>query len=435
VLVALGLSSPLAFAQAADAASSPSPPAWQLQGQLTNVTQRHPAFAAPYTGANSLQPHEPMQETSDLTLLAGARLAPHTEAWLNAEVDQGFGLSNTLGVAGFPSGEAYKVGADKPYLRLPRAFVRRTLDLGGEMQALEADANQFADTVSADRLTFTLGKFSVVDVFDTNRYAHDPRGDFLNWSLIDAGAFDYAADAWGYTFGAAAEWTTGAWTWRGGAFQLSSQPNAEVTGLHPRQHMLVAEAEHRHAWLGQPGALRLLVFSNRAEMGRYRDALALGQATGSAPDTAQVRRMQSRPGAALNLEQALSDDAGVFARASANGGAQEAYEFTEINRSLSGGLALKGARWGRKDDTLGLAGAVNRLSAAARDYFAAGGMGILIGDGALAYAPERIVEAYYQLVPVAHVALALDAQRIANPAYNRDRGPVDVFGLRLHAQF
>lgn len=410
-------------------------PAWHIEGQFTNVTQRHPAFAAPYTGPNSLQPREPAQETSDLTLYAGTRVAAHGEFWLNAEVDQGFGLSNTLGVAGFPSGEAYKIGSDHPYLRLPRAFLRDTVDLGGEAQDTDTGANQLADRVGSDHVTLTIGKFSTVDVFDTNRYAHDPRNDFLNWALIDAGAFDYAADAWGYTFGAAAEWWAGDWTLRSGAFQLSRQPNAEVSGLHPRQHMLVAEAEHRHHWLAQPGALRVLVFYNRANMGSYRDALALADATGQQPDTAHVRRMQTRAGLALSLEQALSSNAGLFVRASANDGRQEAYEFTEINRSLAGGLSLKGTRWSRAEDIVGVAMASNALSTDGRGYFAAGGTGILIGDGRLTYARELVGEAYYRLAVGKGVALTLDVQRILNPAYNHERGPVDVFGGRLHAEF
>jgi high affinity Mn2+ porin len=407
---------------------------WRLDGQLTNVTQWHPHFRSPYAGANSLQADGPAEETTDVTLYAGWRAGRSTELWINTEVDQGFGLSNTLGVAGFPSGEAYKVGANRPYLRLPRAFVRHTVALGGGEQKVEQASNQFAGATTADNLVLTLGKFSAVDIFDTNTYAHDPRGDFLNWSIIDAGPFDYAADAWGYTFGAAAEWTHGAWTLRGGVFQLSKVPNGKVAGLHMRQHMLVAETEHRHEWNGHAGKLKLLVFSNRARMADYDDALALAAPTGDAPDVALVRRWQTRSGVALNAEQELSSELGVFARAGANDGRKEAYEFTEINRSLSAGFALKGARWSRAGDTVGAAFAVNQLSAAARNYFAAGGMGILIGDGQLDYAPERILETYYLLRLNPHVAMTLDFQHIVHPAYNADRGPVSVWGVRLHAE-
>ncbi len=154
------------------------------------------------------------------------------EAWINPEIDQGFGLSGSVGVAGFPSGEAYKVGADYPYTRLHRAFLRQTIDLGGEVQKVDAGLNQFSGSQTSDRLVFTVGKFGVVDIFDTNKYAHDPRGDFLNWTILDTGTFDYAADAWAYTVGAAVEWYQGPWTLRGGVFDLSIAPNATTSIRH-----------------------------------------------------------------------------------------------------------------------------------------------------------------------------------------------------------
>lgn len=424
-----------AYAAEQGAGEMPAPEAWALHGQWTTVSQRHPGFASPYAGDNSLASNERTEETTDLTLFAGLRLGRNTEFWINPEIDQGFGLSNTLGMAGFPSGEAYKVGANAPYLRVPRAFVRHVIPLGGEEEKIEAAANQLGGARASDNLTLTVGKFSVVDIFDTNSYAHDPRADFLNWSVVDAGAFDYAADAWGFTYGAAAEWTQGRWTLRGGAFQMSAVPNAKVTGIHQHQHMLVSELEMRHELAGHPGKVKLLAFVNRADMANYRDALQLAVQAGGTPDVSRVRRFQSRPGLVINLEQELASDLGVFARLSANDGGKEAYEFTEINRSLAVGAAMKGARWGRGDDAVGLAAVVNGLSSAARDYFAAGGMGILIGDGRLNYGAEQIVETYYSLQAGRHVTLALNYQRVVNPAYNRDRGPVSIYGMRLHAEF
>jgi high affinity Mn2+ porin len=390
---------------------------------------------SPYEGPNSLPAREPARETTDATLFLGRRLGPRTELWLNGEIDQGFGLGNTLGVAGFPSGEAYKVGANRPYGRLPRAFVRHTVSLGGEAETVEAGTNQFAGTRSAENIVLTIGKFSAVDVFDTNASAHDPRTDFLNWSVIDAGAFDYAADAWGYSDGAAAEWTRGAWTLRGGVFQLSRVPNGKVTGFHFGQHMLVTELEHRHAWQGHAGKVKLLAFVNRARMGSYEDAVRLAAQTGDTPDTALVRRGQSRAGVAVNVEQELTTNLGVFGRASANDGGKEAYEFTEINRSVAAGRSLKGDGWRRAADTVGFAAVVNGLSRAARAYFAAGGTGILIGDGALRYGTERIAEAYYAAALTKKLSLTLDVQHIVHPAYNADRGPVSVYGVRLHGEF
>jgi high affinity Mn2+ porin len=408
---------------------------WAVHGQWTTLSQQHPGFRSPYQGTNSLDAGSRSDETTDLTVYAGLRLWRGAELWLNPEIDQGYGFSNTVGVAGFPSGEAYKIGANAPYLRLPRLFLRQVIALGTATEKVEGAANQLGGSRAVDNLTLTVGKFSVTDIFDTNTYAHDPRADFMNWANIDAGAFDYAADAWGFTYGAAAEWQHGDWTLRGGYFQLSSVPNGKITGVDFRQHSLVAEAEWRHDWLGHPGKIKWLVIANHADMGSYRDAVQLAAATDAVPDTALVRRAAWRPGAAVNVEQALAGDLGLFVRASANDGAMEAYEFTEIDKSLSAGLSLKGGRWGRKDDTFGLAAVVNGLSNAAQAYFAAGGIGILIGDGRLRYGSEQIVETYYALQLTSWADLSADYQHIANPAYNRDRGPVSVYSLRLHAQF
>ena len=416
-------------------AASVQPETWAIHGQLTNVTQRHNRFRSPYIGTNSLDPQGRTEETTDATLYVGLRPWSGAELWLNPEVDQGFGLSNTVGAAGFPSGEAYKVGANRPYLRLPRAFLRQTVALGGSSEFVEGAANQLAGNVVSDRIVLTIGRFSVTDIFDANSYAHDPRADFLNWSVIDAGPFDYAADAWGFTFGGSAEWSVGPWTWRGGVFQLSGIPNGKVTGVDFAQYMLVVEGEHRHEWLGLAGKVKMLGFMNRGRMGRYDDALRLGRLSGEAPDTALVRQRSSHSGATLNVEQSLGVNIGTFARLGFNEGNKEAYEFTEINNSVSAGLSIKGASWYRPGDTFGVAVVTNGLSSGAREYFAAGGVGILIGDGRLNYAREQIVEAYYALHLAQYLTVGFDLQRIVHPAYNRDRGPVNIVAFRIHAEF
>ncbi|WP_029922211.1 carbohydrate porin [Nevskia soli] len=422
------------LAGAAWAGDVPAPPeSWSLHWQATNVTQYHPGFRSPYSGANSLSGESHDDETTDATLFAGVRLWRGMGFYLNPEVDQGYGLSDTLGLAGFSSGEAYKVGANAPYLRLHRAFFRQVIDLGGEAVTVAPDANLLGDTHTAVNLTLTLGKFSVGDVFDTNQYAHDPRGDFLNWSLIDAGAFDYAADAWGYSYGVAAEWAQSWWTLRAGLFDLSRVPNSRELEQDFSQFALIGELEERHTLAGQAGKLKLLGYLNRGRMADYADAVSLAQATGGTPDVTQVRQYRSRPGVGLNLEQALGPDLGLFARASLNDGSKEAFEFTEINRSVSAGLSLKGTRWQRPKDTVGLAGVVNGLSSDARNYFGAGGLGILIGDGRLPnYGLEKIVETYYSVQVIEALAISVDYQFVDNPAYNRDRGPVSIFGVRFH---
>lgn len=423
--------------RAADSSDGPTPPeTWSLHAQSTLTWQGYPAYRAAFSGANSLAPEAQDRETYDATLFLGARLVDGLAFYMDPEIDQGFGLSNTLGVAGFPSGEAYKIGQYPPYFRMQRAFLRYVVDLGGDTVQDAPGANQLAGSHRQDNLTITIGKFGVTDLFDSNGYAHDPRADFLNWSIIDSGAFDYAADAWGFTYGAAAEWTQSWWTLRTGVFDLSRMPNTPQLVHGFSQFAVVAEAEERHVLGKQPGSVKLLAFANRANMGSYGDAVALGQQTGTAASTALVRRYATRPGVAVNAQQQLDADLGVFLRASINDGSEEAYDFTDINRSLSTGLSLQGARWGRPSDTVGVAGAINALSSAAQRYFAAGGLGILIGDGALPdYGREKIVEAYYSCSIATWATLSLDYQFVDNPAYDRLRGPVSIFGLRAHADF
>ena len=409
---------------------------WGFHAQTTIVYQFHPAFTSPYQGPHSLTPDAQGEHTFDLTLYGGVRLWRGAEFWVNPEIDQGFGLSDTLGVAGFPSGEAYKVGSIQPYARVHRAFLRQTINLGGETLKVDSDLNQLAGTESANRIVITAGKFSVVDVFDTNLYAHDPREDFLNWSIIDSGAFDYAANAWGYTYGVAAEWYQGPNTFRLGLFDLSSEPN--TTDLDPHilpQFQVVGEWERRYEIAGQPGVARLLGFAMHANMGEYAQATALAQATGEPADIAAVRSFHTKFGAALNLQQQVADGVGLFARLSADQGQYEAFDFTDISRSLAFGVSLDGQRWKRPDDQLGVAGVVNRVSGDAQSFFNAGGLGILIGDGQLPRpGSERIFETFYRFSFTRGVSLSFDYQFIANPAYNRDRGPVSVFGLRFRAQ-
>jgi high affinity Mn2+ porin len=408
--------------------------AFAVHGQFTYVEQGTSGFNAPYRGTNSLSPNT-RAETTDATLYLGAKTWSGAEAWINGELDQGFGVDDTLGVAGFPSGEAYKVGRNQPYFRLQRAFVRQTFDLGGSPQKAEAAANQLAGSYSANRLVLWFGKFSVVDVFDTNQYAHDARADFLNWTAIDTGTFDYAADAWGYTVGAAAEWYQDAWTLRAGLFDLSEVPNSVHLDPGFHQFQTDLEMEHRHEVGERPGRLLLTVFESRGHMGLLDQAVQLAQDTAMPIDIAAVRSYRSRFGVSLSLEQQIAADLGVFIRAGKAGGNVEAYEFTDVDRTLAAGLSLQGPIWHRTRDTVGLALINNGISAARERYLNAGGLGILIGDGRLPHpGPEQIIETYYSAAVWKFLHLSLDYQWINHPAYNRDRGPASVIAVRLHAQ-
>lgn len=430
---------------------SPPPgywPQWLLvKGQLTNITMWHPSVSSNNSNAlaaNALNAGAENKETTDMTLFLGLKLAEHTSLFFNPEIDEGFGISNTVGIAGYPSGGAYKVGSKEPYGRIPRLFVRQIIDLGGELETTEEGANQFASNQTHDNVTITAGKFAVVDLFDTNRYAHDPRADFLNWSTIESGAFDYAADSWGYTYGLSAEWRQASWTLRTGLFDLSSQPNSEILDSTFKQFEWVGELEKRYAIGQRIGAVRLLGYVNKGNMGSYADAtqLAINLSTTQAcpladltPSTACVRHYSAQSGGGLNLEQEISRTVGLFARLSANQGKKETFEFTDINQSLALGVLIQGSAWGRSQDSLGAAEVINAISSDARRYFSAGGQGLLIGDGWMNYAQERITETFYrfQLNSRSHVSLNL--QYILNPAYNQDRGPVTTVGARFHIDF
>jgi high affinity Mn2+ porin len=413
-----------------------------FHGQTTFVEQAYPSFRSPFEGTNSLRGTGEGRETIDATLYAGLRLWQGAELWVNPEIDQGFGFAQTHGVAGFPSAESYKLGADYPYTRLQRAFVRETINLGGETEKVDADINQFAGKQTADRLVLTVGRFAIVDIFDTNKYANNPKTDFLNWSVINAGTFDYAGDAWGYTYGGAAEWYQGHWTLRAGVFDLSATPAGGVSpaayGLDPTfdQFELVGEIEDRYELWGQPGKIKITGYLERGRMGTFADAIALAEETSQPANINAVRTYTSRPGVSLNLEQQVSDTVGVFARAGWADGNLEPWDFTDIDRTVEAGVSLSGKQWGRPDDTIGIAGVVNGISGVHEAFLNAGGLGILVGDGQLPNPGlEHIFETYYSYALTSSTHLSFDYQFIANPAYNTDRGPVNVFAGRIHWQF
>jgi high affinity Mn2+ porin len=430
------------------APATPDPDIINFHGQATFAWQGYPQIRSAFEGPNSLPAGGQNRETIDATLATGVRLWQGAEFWADPEIDQGHGLADTHGVAGFPSAEAYKFGNDYPYARVQRYFVRQTIDLGGESQKVDADFHQFAGSQTENRLVLTVGKFAIVDLFDTNRYANNPKSDFLNWSVVNAGTFDYAGDAWGYTYGAAAEWYLGRFTLRGGVFDMSVTPaeaanSAAAYGLDPTfsQTQFVGEIEERHELWGQPGKLKLTAFVTHGRMGDFQDAVALSQPgqpfAGDANNAiASLRTYRYRPGVSLNFEQQVTETLGVFGRAGWADGSVEPWDFTEIDRTMLAGVSIGGKQWGRPNDTIGIAGVINGLAPVHAAYFNAGGTGIIIGDGALpSYRLEQIVEAYYSYALTASTKISVDYQFIANPGYNAERGPVNVFAGRFHTQF
>jgi high affinity Mn2+ porin len=415
---------------------------FNVHAQTTFAWFAYPAFRSPYMGPQSLPGGGQGRETFDATLYAGIRLWQGAEVWINPELEQGFGLDNTHGIAGFPSGESFKLGFAYPYARLQRFFLRQTINLGGDIGTLDADINQFANTLTSNRLVLTVGKLFIPDIFDTNKYANSSKTDFMNWSFLNAATFDFAGDAWESSCGVAAEWYQGFWTLRGGVFDLSATPEGGISptaiGLDSTfdQFQMVGEIEERHQLWGQPGKFKVTAFLSRGRAGAFQDAINLAQLTGQPADINAVRTYRSRPGVSVNLEQQVSETVGVFARAGWSDGNIEPWDFTDVDRTVSGGVSLNGKSWGRPNDTIGVAGAINAITAVHQEFFNLGGLGILIGDGQLPNPGlEQIFETYYSYALTPASRLSFDYQFINNPAYNTQRGPVNVFGVRLHAQF
>jgi high affinity Mn2+ porin len=412
------------------------PRSWNVHGQLTFIEQGYPAFRSPYQGTNSLTGANQIQNTTSVTAFVGYRPLNGTEIYINPELMQGFGLNDTLGVAGFPNGEAQKSNFPMPRIDIARVFVRQTFGLGGEQETIADGPNQIAGKQDVSRITVTAGRFAVLDIFEGNTYSHDPRFDFLNWNMYCCGSYDVTMDKIGYTWGASAELNQKSWAFRAGYFLVPAVSNVNSYDAHIAEHgEYIGELELRYSLFSQPGKLRLMGWANIANMGSYADALAMPVTTPNYPDITQTRQVRTNYGFVANIEQAITSDLGIFSRASWSPGHVEIIGWTDCDESLSFGAVLKGNTWGRPDDKIGVAGVVEGLSPIARAYFAAGGLGILIGDGQLNYRPERIIEAYYTHSVNKWATLTFDYQFIDNPGYNADRGPVSVFSGRLHAQF
>jgi high affinity Mn2+ porin len=413
--------------------TDPESDRWEIHGQTTYLPQGYPAFRALYTGPNSLTPAPQAQATWSNSLFLNVRLWEGGEVYYNPELLQGFGLNDTVGAAGFPSGEAQKSNFPYPHYNTSRLFLRQTFGLGGEQEELASGPTQLANKVDVSRLTLQVGKFAVPDIFDGNAYAKDTRKDFMNWSMWAPGAFDYSADKVGLTYGATAELNQKQWALRSGYFLMQSVSNSNSFDSRVFERgTYVLELETRYSLFSQPGKLRTIAWLNSAFSGSYRETL---NNPAFNLDIAQTRTGRIKYGYVISLEQALTDQVGLFGRWSWNDGKTEIMAFTDIDASLSLGVSMKGAKWGRPDDVIGIGGAINALSRDHRDFIAAGGLGVLIGDGQLNYRRERILETYYAYALNKQITLTADYQLITNPAYNADRGPVSIFSGRLHGEF
>jgi len=412
------------------------PERFAVHGQTTYIWQRKPAFDAAYSGENSLGTERAKSYSFSGTLDLGLRLWQGAEFHFNPEVAQGVPFSELHGVGGPSNGELGKASSTSPVFYRARAFVRQTWGLGGGSDAVDSDFNQLSGAQDKRRVVLTIGNYSILDIFDQNDYGSDPRSQFMNWSFLTHGSFDYAADTRGYTWGATLEYVWDDWSVRFGHFLQPIESNGRELDSRMFEHYgQVLELEKRYALSGLPGATKLLVWRNKARMGRYDDAIALGAATGTVPDVGAVRAEHAKTGVGLSVLQQVSRSAGVFFRANMSDDQTETYSFTEIGRQVAAGGVLKGAAWGRGEDEVGLAFAINMLGANHRAYLAAGGLGAFLGDGQLSYRPEQVMELYYNFRPVRFFSITPDFQYIRNPGYNGDRGPAKFYGVRFHAEF
>ena len=414
------------------------PGTWEAHAQTAFVYQGYPSFAALYDGPQSLPLAGQSRETWASTFSLGVRLWPGGEFYYGPELLQGFGLALTTGAGGFPNGEAQRAF---PYPRYStsRIFLRQVWGFGGEREHIESDLYQLSGDYDVSRLTVQAGRFAVQDIYDNNAYANDPRVDFLNWSIWAAGAFDYAADSVGYSWGITFELNQPSWALRLGYFLEPANTDTNVFDMAiGYRGSYVGELEMRYEPFGRRGALRLGAWLNSAYAGSYNDSVALALANpGLSPNDTIPLTRQSRTnyGFYASLDQQLTDSIGAFARFSWNNGKNEIMSFTDINTSVSGGLSIKGTAWGRTGDTIGIGGAVNMISPDLINYLANGGLGILVGDGALTYSSEIVAEGYYSLQVAKNLWVTADYQYLANPGYNAVRGPAHFFSGRLMAKF
>jgi high affinity Mn2+ porin len=411
----------IAYAQTGEPLDEPS---FTIHGQTTWINQRKPSFNAAYTGPNSLIPTAERSYSYTASAALAWRLGNGLSFELHPEAAQGVPLSKLTGFGGFPNNELARTSGANLTVYRARAFARKLFKFEDDKQ-----------------LVLTVGNLSVIDLFDQNEFAHDPRRQFLNWSLVTYGAFDYAADARGYTWGAAAEFSTSDYVVRFGRFIQPKESNG--LKLNPRitesfGDQLELELPHKNR-LGK-GKTRWLAFHNQAVMGRFDDAINFGLQTNNTPAIANVREAHSKVGVGLALEQDIGKLGGVFARASMHDGKTESYSFTEIDRSISAGILGNGNQWKRPKDTWGGAFVVNGLSKSHQQYLRSGGLGFFLGDGNLSYKTEKIIEIFYSLaLPTETLGVrsfvTLNYQRIDNPGYNSSRGPASIFGARLHLNF
>jgi high affinity Mn2+ porin len=413
---------------------------WSFHFQLTAINQSHPAFKAKYAGNNSLANEAERQKLSvTTTLFVGRKLWKNASVYFNPEIAGGAGISAAKGIAGFPNGETFRIGSTDPKLYIARLYLRQHISLKkNAVEKIEEGSNQVAEIVPANRLSFTAGKICLADFFDKNTYSHDPRTQFLNWSLMSNAAWDYPADTRGYTQGLVAELVHPNWAVRVASVLVPRKANGlQLDYKITKAHSETIEIEK--SWQGaRPGVVRLLVFRNATQAPTYATTLLdVKNGDSSSVDVySGIKEWKKyggvKYGLGINAEEEIAPSVGVFAKASYNDGKTATWAFTEIDESASAGINIKGAGWKRPGDNVGIAQVINGISKDHQHFLNAGLYGFIIGDGRLNYGAESITETYYQAQISTAFSLSFDYQFVLHPAYNKDRGPVNVFAFRGH---
>lgn len=421
---------------------------WNVHVQVTETVQGDAGFPANYSGLNSLNSKGEIQQTFTSDLFFGARLWRGAEIHVDGLMWQGFGLSHTEGIEAFPNGDAFKLGTKTPHFMFAHLFIRQTLGLGGRQESVPDGPLTLAGKQDISRLTFTLGRFTPMDIFDHNIYAGDPHIQFMNWAMNTNLAWDFPSDSVGYTTGIAVELNQANWTLRSGFFQapftkngftaddqILTWPHEGSNGLFLHSWGTMMEFERRYNASTHPGALRFLAWLNEANMISYRAATLILEAKGPGADLSTARAYRHKYGFGLNWEHELSKNLGVFSRLGWNNGQAEGWMYTDADWTASLGMSVNGPAWRRTNDSFGLAFVASGASNSAQKYLEAGGTDIVDGDGRLNYGSEKVLEAYYNFPIWKAVHATVDYEFAANPAFNRDRGPVSVLGVRFHWQF
>ncbi|MFI5156007.1 MAG: carbohydrate porin [Chitinophagales bacterium] len=412
---------------------------WSIHFQFTGIIQSHPEFNAPYAGQNSLDSNAEKAYSTTATIFLGRKLWKGASIFFNPEMVGGKGIGSTLGIAGFPNGETFRIGSPVTTVYIGRLFLRQHIALGNseEVEAFD-DVNQVREKMPSSRITLNLGKFSLSDFFDNNDVSHDPRNDFLNWALMSNGAYDYAANTRGYTVGLVAEFVKPAWALRFGTALMPTYANGPDLDFHYfKTNSETIEFEKKYSIKERKGVFRVLGYFNTSKAPNY-DTLVQGYLNGSTNNLDVIYGTNyggKKYGFGINIQQEISDVTQMFMRLGWNDGHTATWAFAEIDNSISAGIRIFGKGWKRNEDNIGIALLTNGISSGHRNLLNAGGYGFMIGDGKLPnYARENILEVFYQMKLYSFLWGSLDYQFVSHPAYNADRGPVHVFAARVHVE-